>query len=63
MKAALQNYHVRMQRVLDHIDQHLDGDLGLEALSGVAAFSKYISTGSSWPPSGCPCIAMSSLPV
>ncbi|MBZ9741769.1 MULTISPECIES: GyrI-like domain-containing protein [unclassified Mesorhizobium] len=41
MKAALQNYHVRMQRVLDHIDQHLDGNLDLDALSGVAAFSKY----------------------
>src|SRR3982074_2918465 len=41
MKAALENYHGRMQRVLDHIDQHLDDDLGLEALSGVAAFSKY----------------------
>ncbi len=27
MKAALQNYHARMQRVLDHIDQHLDDDL------------------------------------
>src|SRR5580700_6696332 len=38
MKAALQNYHARMQRVLDHIDQDLDGDLGLEALSCVAAF-------------------------
>ena len=41
MKAALQNHHARMQRVLDHIDRHLDGDLDLEALSGVAAFSKY----------------------
>ena len=41
MKAALENYHARMQRVLDHIDQYLDDDLGLEALSGVAAFSKY----------------------
>ncbi len=41
MKAALQNYHARMQRVLDHMDQHLDDDLGLDALSGVAAFSKY----------------------
>jgi len=30
-----------MQRVLDHIDQHLDGDLDLDALSGVAAFSKF----------------------
>ena len=41
MKTALENYHARMQRVLDHIDQHLDDDLGLEALSGVAAFSKF----------------------
>ncbi|MER9581245.1 AraC family transcriptional regulator [Mesorhizobium sp. M0276] len=41
MKAALENYQARMQRVLDHIDQHLDDDLSLEALSGVAAFSKY----------------------
>jgi AraC-like DNA-binding protein len=41
MKAALQNYQARMRRVLDHIDQHLDDDLGLEALSGVAAFSKF----------------------
>jgi AraC family transcriptional regulator len=38
-KAALQHYHARMQRVLDHIDAHLDGDLSLAALSGVAAFS------------------------
>lgn len=41
MKAALENYHSRMQRVLDHTDQHLDHDLDLEAMSGVAAFSKY----------------------
>ena len=41
MKAALPNYHARMRRVLDHIDQHLDGDLDLETLSGVAAFSKF----------------------
>ncbi len=41
MKAALENYHARMQRVLQHIDQHLDDDLSLEVLSGVAAFSKY----------------------
>jgi len=41
MKAALQNYHARMQRVLDHIDQHLDGDLDLETVSRVAAFSKF----------------------
>lgn len=41
MTAALENYHARMQRVLDHIDQHLDEVLDLDALSGVAAFSKY----------------------
>lgn len=41
MKAALHNYHARMQRVLDHIDRHLDSDLDLDAVSGVAAFSKY----------------------
>lgn len=35
MKAALQNYHARMRRVLHHIDRHLD------ALSSVAAYSKY----------------------
>lgn len=41
MKAALQNYHARMQRVLDHIDRHLDDDLDLDTLSSVAAYSKY----------------------
>jgi AraC family transcriptional regulator len=41
IKAALQNYTTRMQRVLDHIDQHLDDPLDLDALSGVAAFSKF----------------------
>ena len=40
-KAALEHYHARMQRVLDHIDRHPDGDLGLDALSAVAAFSKH----------------------
>src|SRR6201990_848489 len=35
------NYHARMQRVLDHIDRHLNDDLDLDALSGVAAFSKF----------------------
>jgi len=41
MKAAHKYYHVRMQRVLDHIDQHLHDDLHLEAISSVAAFSKF----------------------
>ncbi|WP_426265401.1 AraC family transcriptional regulator [Sphingomonas sp. PWP1-2] len=41
MRAALQNYHARMQRALDHIDRHLEHDLDLEAVSAVAAFSKY----------------------
>ena len=41
MKAALQDYHARMQRVLDHIDRHLDDDLDLDVLSSVAAYSKY----------------------
>jgi AraC family transcriptional regulator len=30
-----------MRRVLDYIDRHLDGDLDLETLSGVAAFSRF----------------------
>ena len=41
MKAALQNYQDRMRRVLDYIDRHLDRDLDLETVSGVAAFSKF----------------------
>ena len=41
MTAALQNYQIRMQRVLDHIDRHLDADLDLDTLSAVAAFSKF----------------------
>ncbi|WP_426314173.1 AraC family transcriptional regulator [Methylobacterium fujisawaense] len=41
MSAALRNYHARMQRVLDHIDRHLDDDLDLETVSGIAAFSKF----------------------
>ena len=41
MKAALQNYHARMKRVLAYIDRHLDGDLDLDTVSGVAAFSKF----------------------
>src|SRR4051812_16814781 len=41
MTAALRNYQARMQRVLDHVDQHLDGELDLETVSRVAAFSKF----------------------
>ncbi|MDH6258742.1 AraC family transcriptional regulator [Bradyrhizobium sp. BR13661] len=41
MTAALQNYEARMRRVLDHIDRHLDADLDLDAVSAVAAFSKF----------------------
>ncbi|MEL4073117.1 AraC family transcriptional regulator [Ochrobactrum sp. GPK 3] len=41
MKPRLQNYHMRMQRVLDYIDRHLDGELNLKTLSGVAAFSMF----------------------
>ena len=41
MKAALDSYHARMQRVLDYIDRHLDDDLDLDATSSIAAFSKY----------------------
>jgi AraC family transcriptional regulator len=41
MNTALHNYRVRLQRALDHIDRHLDGDLDLETVSSVAAFSKF----------------------
>lgn len=41
IKTALQNYHARMRRVLDHIDRHLDDDLDLDTLSDVAALSKF----------------------
>jgi len=40
-ETAEHRYHARMRRVLDHIDRHLDGDLGVEALAGVAAFSPF----------------------
>ena len=39
--AATKTYHARFQRALRYIDEHLDEDLSLEVLSGVAAFSKY----------------------
>lgn len=38
---AHQNYHDRIRRALDHIDRHLDDQLDLEAVSAVAAFSKF----------------------
>lgn len=38
---AVQNYHDRLKRALDHIDRHLDDQLDLEAVSAVAAFSKF----------------------
>ncbi|WP_236709168.1 AraC family transcriptional regulator [Acetobacter tropicalis] len=37
--ADYRHYQARMQRVLTYIDQNLDGDLCLRALSAVAAFS------------------------
>lgn len=39
--APLPHYQARMQRALDYIDQHLDGDLDLETVSSIAAFSKF----------------------
>ncbi|MFZ5749386.1 MAG: AraC family transcriptional regulator [Pseudomonadota bacterium] len=38
---ARERYRYRMQRVLDHIDCHLDEPLDLDRLAGVAAFSKF----------------------
>ncbi|WP_437758112.1 AraC family transcriptional regulator [Sorangium sp. So ce1389] len=40
-EAAENAYIARFRRVLEHIDAHLEEDLTLERLSGVAAFSKY----------------------
>ncbi|MEL7689114.1 AraC family transcriptional regulator [Citromicrobium bathyomarinum] len=40
-ETAAENYRRRMARVLDHIDRHPDGDLRLETLAGIAAFSKF----------------------
>jgi AraC family transcriptional regulator len=34
-------YQARLRQVLEHIDAHLEQDLSVEALSGVAAFSKF----------------------
>ena len=40
-EAAAEAYRSRFRRVLEHVDAHLDGDLTVEALSAVAAFSKF----------------------
>jgi AraC family transcriptional regulator len=39
MTTPLATYHARMQRVFDHVEAHLDDDLGVDALASVAAFS------------------------
>lgn len=39
--AAIEIYHARFRKVLEHIDAHLADDLSLDSLSSVAAFSKY----------------------
>lgn len=41
MSAALPNYHVRIKRVLDHIDRHLGDDLNLETISAIAVSSEF----------------------
>jgi AraC family transcriptional regulator len=38
---AAAQYHARMQRVLSYIDAHLDDDLSVQVLSGVAGFSGF----------------------
>jgi AraC family transcriptional regulator len=38
---ALDHYRIRMQRVLEYVEQHLDDNLDLATLSQVAAFSKF----------------------
>jgi AraC family transcriptional regulator len=38
---ARKTYQARMQRVMRYIDEHLEDELSLDVLSGVAAFSKY----------------------
>lgn len=39
--AAAERYRARFRQVLDYIDAHLEENLGVERLGGVAAFSKY----------------------
>jgi AraC family transcriptional regulator len=40
-EAAAEDYRRRFRRVLEYIDTYLDGDVSVERLSAVAAFSKY----------------------
>jgi AraC family transcriptional regulator len=40
-EAAAQAYRLRFRRVLEYVDAHLDGDLSVEQLCAVAAFSKF----------------------
>ena len=39
--AAAERYLARFRKVFDYIDEHLDQELSVERLSGVAAFSKF----------------------
>lgn len=41
VKQEAKHYHARMQRVLEYIDAHLEDDLRVDLLCGVAAFSKF----------------------
>src|SRR5579871_6382209 len=36
-----EHYQIKVNRVLDYISGHLDGDLSLARLSGIAAFSPF----------------------
>jgi AraC family transcriptional regulator len=39
--ASAEHYHARFRKVLEYIDVHMDEELTVEILSGIAAFSKY----------------------
>jgi AraC family transcriptional regulator len=41
VNTATDRYTARFRKVLEYIDAHLDGDVSVEPLSGVAAFSKF----------------------
>ncbi|MBV9387640.1 MAG: AraC family transcriptional regulator [Chroococcidiopsidaceae cyanobacterium CP_BM_ER_R8_30] len=40
-ESTVDTYHSRFRKVLEYIDSHLDDDLTVDRLSGVAAFSKH----------------------